>query len=295
MICENLLRVPLNLPFNLQKEYSKKLFKPNTLHFINDNKEFEDFVNLVFSDNGLYEISFPVFDKKNYFNKYNIDISYIKKENILNYTNFKPTYSPCCYTIVFYFNNLDIFRYNFNINNKPSIIIDLNIYKKDESYNSEDESFNSEDESYNNEGPYNYEEEQYKKDPINYIINYEYDIHHYTYDNLIRKHSCILFYAFFLSTSEKIDKWLEDPDFILNIEIKNNGLFNFNYFKNVCYNITSLVYNKTPDFIIFYKNKKLYISRFYSSDIYDDNYSSTPLFYTYLKRAPNEKLKNIIN
>jgi len=212
-ICENFLRVPLNLSLNLKKEYSKKLFKPNTLHFINDNKEYEDFVNLVFSDNGLYKVSLPVFDKENYFNKYNIDISHIKKENILNFKNFKPTYSPSCYSIDFFFNNLDLFKYNFNINHEPSIIIDLNMYKRDdydfynEVYDSENETFNSET-SYDSNEPYDSEEEKYKKDPINYIINYEYDTHHYTYDNLIDKHSCILFYAFFLSTREQIDKIL---------------------------------------------------------------------------------------
>ena len=68
------------------------------------------------------------------------------------------------------------------------------------------------------------------------------------------------------------------------------------------------MYNKTPDFIIFallkffspdhiiYKNKKLCYSGFskYSPDIYDDNYCCIPRFYMYLRNAPNEKLKNII-
>jgi len=67
-------RVPLLYPKDLLKFYSNKIFEPNKLYLQHENKEYEEFFNIVFSDEGLSKINSFRYgsDFNNYFKKYNI-------------------------------------------------------------------------------------------------------------------------------------------------------------------------------------------------------------------------------
>jgi len=249
-------RLPLHFPLKIIFQYHNKIYKPNSIIFIEDdlnNKKYEHIINNMFTDNFFYEF---LEETRGGYNKnilFKDKIIYGKKnnfkyhENIINYVYKR-------YKLSIFFNNY----IKFNIN-------DINIkYKICSDY------FNN---TFNN----------YIKEKYNISNNESSNKNYEIFENLI------------LLNKEGIENLLNNPNYLfeIGIDFMDSELkFCMAYKLNIIYAsyIVSLIHNKYNSFIIqllcycikdidlIFNNNKLKISghNIYIIDTFYHTLTSTP-------------------
>jgi len=218
----NKYRILPRFPLNILEEYTNKFYKPNNLYLCCDNDYIERFVNSVFSDTLIKEIS--------KYHIYGSDISDVFEDYEIFEDMFKIKFKLI---------------YKNNKNDKDNDNKDKNTKNKNDKNN----------DNKDNRKKIKYEK-LYTKDIIikKYDLNNFYSINSYNivYDDIdiieLKKIYELSFIKKYLNNYNELDKILYNPEYVVNMNYKTN--INVEYIIMKFTYIISLIHNKTNNFII---------------------------------------------